>query len=104
MEETVISLASAFLTATGLFFAALGAAATYNEPLKVFLSVAALLMTAIWLWAGLLVMNTPLSIINLQSLLAFYLPLMFLLGWFVSFNVHFYRWIKGIKGPLVGHQ
>lgn len=32
----LIALSSAFLTATGLFFTALGATATYNEPLKVF--------------------------------------------------------------------
>ena len=56
--DNLISLTSAFLTATGLFFTALGAAATYNEPLKVFLSLAALAMSIIWFMAANLVLNT----------------------------------------------
>lgn len=98
----LIALSSAFLTATGLFFTALGATATYNEPLKVFLSLSALLMSVVWflvlLWLPCVGSG------NSEYLLQTVLPGLFILGWAVSSGIHSYRWVKGIKGPIEQHQ
>lgn len=102
--DILISLTSAFLTATGLFFAALGATGTYNEPLKVFLSASALLMTAIWYFAASALDASTIGSDDVRFLLAVLLPLLFLLGWFISLSVHGRRWVLGIKGPINQHQ
>lgn len=100
----LISLTSAFLTATGLFFAALGATATYNEPLKVFLSLSALLMSVIWLTTALYLKNIPAAPKEVTLLLAGILPTLFVAGWLISFVVHSRRWLKGVAGPVGTHH
>ena len=102
--QDLIAITSAFLTATGLFFAALGATATYNEPLKVLLSASALLMSVIWLLAAPQMVELPDGFTTPQFLLAVLLPVLFLLGWTLSLVVHGYRWVKGMEGPTGDHQ
>ncbi|HAS6359613.1 TPA: hypothetical protein I7232_21820 [Vibrio vulnificus] len=98
----LISLTSAFLTATGLFFTALGATATYNEPLKAFLSLSALLMSIVWFLVLLWLPGVGSG--NAVNLLQTVLPALFILGWTISSGIHSYRWVKGIKGPIEQHQ
>lgn len=102
--ENLISLTNAFLTATGLFFAALGAAGTYNEPLKVLLSASALVMSVIWLCTASTLVGASLDTKGVEFQLAILLPSLFVLGWSISLGVHGYRWLKGIKGPVDQHQ
>ena len=99
----LISLTGAFLTATGLFFAALGAAGTYNEPLKVFLSASALIMSCIWVWTAIIIADNPLLDEQIKLALAIVLPGVFCIGWFIALAVHGRRWKKGII-PDHGHH
>jgi len=106
--EVVVGLTTAFATASALFFTALGAAATYNEPLKAFLSLSAFLMSAIWLRSGVLIATSSIWSFNFHDIvymLAIMLPGLFLVGWAISSMIHFFRWYRGIEGKGVDrHQ
>lgn len=91
----LIQFANMFLITNGLFFAALGATETSNDKLKVGLSIAGLLVSLFWITCT---MDVKLSheLKNKEFVLSF-MPLVFILGWIISFSIHANNWWQETK-------
>ena len=85
--DHLIQICNAFLVTNGLFFAALGAAETANHKLKVGLSVAGSIVSALWLISA-FHMYAELEHTVHGTVLAIALPLFFAVGWIVSIGIH----------------
>ena len=86
--DQVIQICNAFLVTNGLFFTALSAAATENDKLKVGLSIAGLLVSALLFVSARSRYAEVESITTHGTVLSTYLPLAFAIGWIVSLVIH----------------
>ena len=86
--DLLIQICNAFLITNGLILAALGAAETNNDKLKVGLSAAGLLISALWLISAHFKYAELESYTIYGSIFSWLLPVAFAIGWIVSLYFH----------------
>ena len=86
--DQLIQICNAFLVTNGLFFAALGAAETGNDELKVGLSAAGFVVSALWLISAGSMYAELVSQTIYGTVLAIILPALFASGWIASLVIH----------------